>query len=269
MQKIKDFGKLVKFRVNIIVVLSSIFGYFIASGSESIIFTELLGLALGGFFTTGAAHAINQLFETKYDGIMSRTVDRPLPTGRMTKWEVISYATIIIGMSSLLIYSFIYTPLKRITPLAVVVGAIPGALPPTIGYIAVTGEFNNLALLLFLFQFVWQFPHFWSIAWIWNDEYNKAGYDLLPFKNGRTYKNALFTFLSSMILIPTLFLFYSFGHINIYILVVSIFATFWFIYRAYVFYKKPDISMAKRLMLGSVIYLPIIQLIFLIAFWNN
>ncbi len=287
MQIIKDFGKLIKFRVNVIVVISSIFGYLIGNGAHDISFLQILGLSLGGFFTTGAAHAINQIFERKYDAMMSRTKDRPLPTGRMTINQVIFYAiimtiagaisfayfnntlTLVLGISSLLIYSFIYTPLKRITPVAVLVGAIPGALPPTIGYIAATGKIDSLALLLFLFQFIWQFPHFWSIAWIWNDEYTKAGYNLLPTKHGRTFLNAYLTFISSMVLIPTILLFFILGFINVLLLTVLLLVTFWFISKAYYFYKNPEINLAKKMMYGSIVYLPIVQLLFVIAFWNK
>lgn len=286
MQRIKDFSKLVKFRVNIIVVLSSIFGYLIGTGGQNITLGEIIGLSIGGFFTTGAAHAINQIYETPFDAIMSRTNDRPLPTGRMSKNEVIFYAlvmtligaiffwyfnntiTLAIGMGSLFIYSFIYTPMKRVSPIAVIIGAIPGALPPTIGYVAATGHMTNLAILLFLVQFVWQFPHFWSIAWIYNDDYTKAGYDLLPTKNGRTNKNAFLTFLSSMILIPTLFVFYMYGHINILMLAITLILSIWFIIKAYDFYRNPDLKFAKKLMLGSVIYLPILQLLFVLFFWK-
>ena len=287
MQIIKDFGELIKFRVNIIVVISSIFGYLIGTEGENISLFQLLGLSLGGFFTTGAAHAINQIFESRYDAIMSRTKNRPLPTGRMAKKEVVLYAfamtllgafffayfnnnlTLVIGMSSLFIYSFIYTPLKRKNPLAVAVGAIPGALPPTIGYIAATGKIDGIAALLFLFQFVWQFPHFWSIAWIWDDEYKKAGYDLLPTKNGRTLRNAYLTFISTMTLMPSISLFYILGFINIFTLIILTLITLWFIVRAFNFYKNPEMHLAKKLMYGSIIYLPIVQLIFVFSFWNK
>ncbi len=287
MQILKDFSNLIKFRVNIIVVISSIFGYLIGAEGTNIYFPQIIGLSLGGFFTTGAAHAINQIYERKFDGLMQRTMNRPLPTGRMTKREVIVYAvlmtslgafffayfnnrlTLVIGMASLFLYSFLYTPLKRKSPVAVLVGAIPGALPPSIGYIAASGQIDNLALILFTFQFVWQFPHFWSIAWIYNDEYTKAGYDLLPTKNGRTNRNAFLTFISSLTLIPSVLLFYIFGFINIFILITIFIFTFWFIFKAYSFYTNQNMSLAKKMMYSSIIYLPIVQLIFVFAFWNR
>jgi len=285
-QIIKDFGRLIKFRVNVVVVFSSIIGYLIAANGNNIQLSEIIGLMFGGFFTTGAAHAINQLYEKDFDAVMDRTKDRPLPAKRMSVNQVRLYAlimtimgalsfallnntlTLIIGLSSLLIYSYIYTPLKRKSPIAVVIGAIPGALPPTIGYIAFTGYIDNIAIFLFLFQFLWQFPHFWSIAWIWNDEYSKAGYDLLPAKKGRTIKNAYLTFISSLTLIPVLMLFYSNIHINIFYFLLIIMLTFWFNIKAYSFYKNPDVNYAKKLMLSSVIYLPLVQIIFVMAFWK-
>jgi protoheme IX farnesyltransferase len=287
MQFIKDFGKLIKFRVNVIVVLSSIFGYLIGVGSGNVSFYVILGLSLGGFFTTGAAHAINQLIESRFDAEMSRTKDRPLPTGRMKTKHVLFYAilmtllgvfffayftntlVLILGASSLFIYAFVYTPMKRVNAIAVFIGAIPGALPPMIGFVAASNAITDLALLLFLFQFVWQFPHFWSIAWIYNDEYQKAGYNLLPTKNGRTKQNAFITFLSSMLLIPTLLAFYLYGFVGLKITALLVILSIWFIYTAYIFYKTPSLVYAKKLMKGSIIYLPIVQLIMVLLFFNK
>ncbi len=285
MHRIKDFGKLIKFRVNIIVVFSSLLGYFIGSQGENIQLMHIIGLSFGGFFTTGAAHAINQILERKYDAIMSRTKDRPLPTNRMSVKEVTVYATlmailgtlffliftnretVILSVLSLLVYSFIYTPLKRINSIAVIIGAIPGALPPAIGYVAYTGVVDQLAIFLFLLQFFWQFPHFWSIAWIWDEEYSKAGYKLLPLGKGKTYTNAFITFLSSLTLIPLIIYLYINYDINIIYFIAIVILTLLFNYKAYLFFKKPDTVEAKKMMVQSVIYLPIVQIIFVLAFW--
>lgn len=287
MQILRNIGGLMKVRVTTIVVLSSIFGYFIGIGDESVSFLEILGLSLGGFLTTGAANAINQLLEYKRDAKMPRTKDRLLPTGQMSRNQVIFYASVmtalgifffayftniivlILGVGSLLVYSFVYTPLKRFNSIAVFIGAIPGALPPMIGVVAATGAITDLALILFLLQFVWQLPHFWSIAWIYNDEYLKAGYSLLPLKNGRTKQNALVTFLSSMLLIPTLLIFYVYDFVSVQVTALIILLTCWFIYKAYLFYKNPDMISAKKLMKGSIIYLPILQLILVLLIINN
>lgn len=285
MQIIKDFGRLIKFRVNIIVVLSSILGYLIASQGENIKLSHLLGLFLGGFLTTGAAHAINQILERKHDAKMSRTKDRPLPTNRMSVIEVVFYAilmtvlgtlsfifltnktAVLLSVFSLLVYSFIYTPLKRVNSIAVVIGAIPGALPPTIGYVAYTGVIDEFAIFLFVIQFVWQFPHFWSIAWIWDEEYSKAGYKLLPIGRGKTQLNAFLTFISSLILIPIILYLYINFNINIFYFIAIAVLTFMFNYRSYLFYKNPNTLEAKKMMLHSVIYLPVVLIIFVLAFW--
>lgn len=287
MQFLKDFGALIKFKVNLIVVLSAIFGYLIGAANGFISFWEIFGLGMGGFFTTGAAHAINQLYESKFDAVMLRTSNRPLPTKRMERGQVILMAmgmtllgsffflyftntlTFTIGILSLFIYAFIYTPMKRVNVLAVFIGAIPGALPPLIGYVAATNQLTELALLLFVVQFVWQFPHFWSIAWIYHDDYHRAGYHLLPFENGRTKKNALATFLSAILLIPSLLFLYLSRFLNVTVAVIILILTLWFIYRAYIFYKNPNLKRAKNLMLGSVIYLPILQIILVILFLSN
>lgn len=286
MQVLKDFGNLIKFKVNLVVVFTSILGYFIASRGENIQISELIGLSFGGFFTTGASHAINQIIERKYDALMDRTKDRPLPSNRMSTAEVAIYAllmtlcgyisfsifnnglTLFLGMISLLIYSFLYTPMKRIGSVAVAAGAIPGALPPAIGYVAYTGGFDKMAYLLFMIQFVWQFPHFWSVAWLYFDDYSKGGYHLMPSKSGKSSRNAFFTFLSSVVLIPFIIMLYSFNLINAVWIIPIVVITLLFIYRAFRFYKKPERIMARNLMLSSIIYLPVLQILLILAMWN-
>ncbi|MEZ4906277.1 MAG: heme o synthase [Saprospiraceae bacterium] len=256
MRLLKDLGNLIKFKVNLVVVFTSILGYLVASGGRNIDLYQLLGITLGGFFTTGAAHAINQIIERKHDLKMERTNNRPLPSGSMSVMEVAIYAaimvllgylsfslfnnelTLILGMGSLLVYSFLYTPMKRVSPIAVAIGAIPGALPPTIGYVAFTGRIDGLAIVLFLIQFFWQFPHFWSIAWLYFDDYNRAGYQLFPTDSGKSVKNAFYTFISSLTLIPFVFLLFTLSKMNIYAIGLVSVLTLGFILYAYVFYKK-------------------------------
>jgi heme o synthase len=280
---LKDFGNLIKFKVNVIVVFTSIIGYLIASKGHDIDIFEIIGLGLGGFFTTGAAHAINQILERKYDIRMERTKDRPLPAGRMNVKEVIIYAimmiavgyfsfntfnngiTLFLGMFSLVFYSFIYTPMKRVNSTAVAFGAVPGALPPAIGYIAYTNHIDKFTILLFIIQFVWQFPHFWSIAWIYFDDYKNGGYKLMPVDNFRSKNNAKFTFISALILLPFIFLILIIGAVNIFWFIPIFFITVFFMLRAYFFYRNPDDIMAKKLMLSSIIYLPVLLIIILVA----
>ena len=197
--KWQDFKTLVKFRLNITVVLSSVLAYIIvAQGSLNIV--NLLLLTVGGFLVTGAANALNQVLEKEYDSLMKRTQNRPLPMGRMTISEAVLYAgmmalfgitllaffnplTAFLGTFALVSYAFVYTPFKRFSPIAVWIGAIPGALPVLIGTTAFQGEITGLALILFAVQFFWQLPHFWAIGWMSYDDYKLAGYKLLPVKD--------------------------------------------------------------------------------------
>ncbi len=283
---LKDFANLIKFKVNVVVVFTSILGYLIASKGIGIEVNEILGLSLGGFFTTGASHAINQLLERKYDSRMERTKDRPLPSGRMSVKEVIIYAilmiaagfvsfstfnnglTLFLGMFSMVFYSFLYTPMKRVNSIAVAFGAVPGALPPTIGYIAFTDQIDKFAILLFIIQFIWQFPHFWSIAWIYFDDYNNGGYRLMPVDKFRSKRNAMFTFFSAILIVPFIFLILMTGFVNIFWFLLILFITVFFILRAFLFFRNPDDKMAKKLMLSSIIYLPVLLIIILLANWT-
>jgi len=206
--KLQDYTMLAKLRLSILVVFSAVIGYLFAS-PQNLNVTHLLLLALGGLLVTSASNAINQIIERDIDKLMNRTQNRPLPTERMSVVEAI-FAAGTMGISgililtyffnpvsgvlaaiSLLTYAFIYTPLKRISPIAVFVGAIPGALPPAIGYVCATGEIDFVAVVLFSIQFIWQFPHFWSIAWIQFEDYKKAGIMLLPSATGKTRASAL------------------------------------------------------------------------------
>lgn len=200
-QKLTDYGLLVKFKLNLWVVFSAGMAFLTAAGNQ-LNGASLALLAIGGFLVTGAANAINQVLEREYDQQMKRTADRPLAAGRMTVSEAIFAAGLMslagiaclssfnaltgfLGMVSLISYAFIYTPMKRMSSLAVAVGAIPGALPVMIGVVAFSGTLTPLAWFLFGVQFLWQFPHFWAIAWATDEDYKRAGFQLLPTKNGQ------------------------------------------------------------------------------------
>src|SRR5690606_31954709 len=177
-------------------------------------------LLIGGFFITGAANGINQIIERDLDKIMSRTQNRPLPSGKLSLksayilvgiYFTIGFVSLALGtnwlctslsVSSLIVYSFIYTPVKQKSPIAVFIGAFPGALPPLLGWVAATGTITYGAILLFTIQFFWQFPHFWAIAWNAYDDYKKAGFDLLPLNGGKTKANAAQILLYNFLLIP-------------------------------------------------------------------
>ena len=255
---------------------------------ESINWINWLILIVGGFLVTGAANCFNEIIEVDLDKLMSRTQDRPMPAGRMTTGQglVLGLVMGIVGTSmlvrlnletgllsvfSILLYAFAYTPLKQKSPIAVFVGAIPGALPPLIGYIAAIGGQSKIgyvpvdyeiALILFLIQFVWQFPHFWAIAWVLDDDYKLAGFRLLPTKK-RDRTSAIVTFISTLILIPVSLLPTIRGFGGFYIAGVSILAGIAFSYYAYQLMVKLDLPSARRVMFCSFFYIPLVQLVLL------
>ncbi len=254
---LQQFKSLIKFRTDIVVALTSVFGYIIGSKGD-INVLSLFSIFVGGFFITATANILNQIIERDYDKLMSRTAQRPLITksislktaivsgilmsslGFMLLFFFLNSISAIISIVSLIMYAFIYTPMKRISRLSTIMGAIPGALPILIGYVGATGAIDKLALLLFAFQVFWQFPHFWSIAWIWNNDYNKAGYDLLPWKGGKTKFNAQITFISTFFLFPLIHLFYSYNFIGISVYIILLVLSVLFSTVAYMFFKNRD-----------------------------
>ena len=277
---LKDFKNLVKLRLTFLVVFSASICFLIAPESQvEINWINWLKLIIGGFLVTSAANGFNEIIEKDLDKLMKRTADRPLPSGRMTNGQALVlslvmgiFGTFLLGslniltgllsVFSIFLYAFFYTPLKRKSPIAVFVGAFPGALPPLIGYVAAHGQIDHIALILFGIQFVWQFPHFWAIAWVLDDDYKKAGFRLLP-TTKRDRASAVITWVSTLILIPVSLLptYYGFGG-NI-IAVVSIILGLMFSYQAFVLMRKLDIKSAQSLMFGSFIYLPVVQLVLL------
>lgn len=275
--KLKDYAALVKFRLSLLVVFSSGIGYLFATSSTTdwLMFTLL---CLGGFFTTSASNAINQVIEKDFDALMTRTQNRPLPTERMNSIEALLVAgiTAVLGIGilwiyfnqlaalfaavALLTYAFIYTPLKRYSSVAVFVGAIPGALPPLIGYVAATDRLDQVALILFGIQFFWQFPHFWAIAWVAFDDYMKAGYRLLPSSEGRTKFSALQNIIYILVLIPVSMIPFALGITGWISAVIILLTGLVFLYQSIQLYAECSIAAARRLMFGSFLYLPIVQL---------
>ncbi len=276
-QKIKDYAMLAKLRLSFLVVFSAVIGFiFGATGFYNI--TSLFWLALGGVLVTGASNTINQIIERDIDRLMSRTQNRPLPAERMNTIEAILAAGImgiggilvltyffnpisgVLAAVSLLSYAFIYTPLKRISSVAVFVGAIPGALPPMIGYVCATGKIDFVAIMLFSLQFLWQFPHFWAIAWVQFEDYKKAGIMLLPSASGKTRMSAIQNVIYCSVLLVTSMLPYFLGMIglvaNIFIAAVGTM----FLWMAFDHYRKCEDKTARILMFGSFIYLPVMQL---------
>lgn len=281
--KWSDFSKLVKLRLTFLVVFSASISFLIGSKvNGEIIWTNWMMLVIGGFLVTGAANGFNEIIEKDLDRLMRRTVSRPLPSGNMTTGQalVISlimgiFGTYLLGslnpttgylsVFSLLLYAFVYTPIKQKSPIAVFVGAIPGAFPPLIGYVAAHPQIDYIALILFGIQFVWQFPHFWAIAWVLDDDYKLAGFRLLP--TGKRDKiSAIITFIFTLILLPVSLLPTIYGFGGYWIGGISVVASLIFIYQAYMLMINRDIKSAQKLMYGSFFYLPLVQVVLLFDF---
>ena len=233
---------------------------------------------------TGAANGFNEIIEKDLDKLMSRTSDRPIPAGRMATGQALvlslfmgiagtlilvklNFLTGVLSVFSIFLYAFLYTPAKRKSPIAVFIGAFPGALPPLIGYFAAFDkpQISWIPIILFLIQFVWQFPHFWAIAWVLDDDYKKAGFRLLP-TTKRDKVSALMTWLSTIVLIPVSLLPTIMGFGGWIIGAVSLVLGLVFCWFAYNLYKKLDIASAQKVMFGSFFYLPVVQLVLLFDF---
>ena len=291
-----DFSKLIKLRLTFLVVFSASVTFLMGSRMQvsrgdipGIAWGNWLVLIIGGFFVTSAANCFNEIIEKDLDKLMSRTQDRPMPAGRMTTgqglvlglvmgmlgtWLLgkLNLETGLLSVFSILLYAFAYTPMKRKSPVAVFVGAIPGALPPLIGYLAALGRNTHfqpldyqIAVILFLVQFAWQFPHFWAIAWVLDDDYKKAGFRLLP-TTKRDKASALITLLSTLILIPVSLMptFYGFG--GYYVAGISLLIGVYFAYTAFKLFVGTDLESARKVMFASFIYLPVVQLALLFDF---
>lgn len=276
---VKVVAELFKLRLTSLVLFSAAIGYILGSGLS----LNILGIAmicLGGLLVTGASNTINQIIEKDIDKLMPRTQNRPLPTDRISVWSAIVLAGVsgvaglllitlffnplagLLSAISLLSYGFIYTPLKRISSFAVFVGAIPGALPPIIGYVAATGNIDRLAVLLFIVQFIWQFPHFWAIAWLKFEDYAKAGIMLLP-GAGRDRFSAMMSVLFVLLLIPAAIMLLNFGYIGTIGAGVLLLCTLVFLVPAIKLYQSLNEKDAKQLMFASFIYLPVSLIVIL------
>ncbi len=280
LEKSKASFELLKPRLSFLVSFSSVFGY--ALGASRVDWTQMIFLGLGGFFISGASVAINQILEQPLDAMMKRTANRPLPTHRLNSTEAIVWVvltalcgvgllywstnlfTIGLSLVSMLIYAFVYTPLKRVGPIAVFVGAIPGALPPLIGWVAATGSIGFEALLIFGIQFIWQFPHFWAIAWVADEDYKKAGFKLLPGGGKKDLNTAINIMIYTLFLLPLGLLPAYFGLTGITSGVVVTLCGVLFLTQTFSLMKDTSRKSALRIMFGSFMYLPIVQIAFIL-----
>lgn len=272
--------ELFKLRLNLMVVFSSALGYFIGLTSFDIIaFSSLL---TGGFLVTGASNGMNQIIERHSDALMDRTKSRPLPSGRLSPGEswlisslsgaggllmlyfLVNPLTSVLAALSMFIYVVLYTPLKKLTPFSVFVGAFPGAIPPMLGYVAASGTFGLEAGLLFAIQFMWQFPHFWAIAWTVHDDYLRAGFRMLPSAGGKTAYSAFIILFHNLMLLPVSLMPFIFGLSGIVPAVLLLAAGILFSLPAFTLYYTMRDSEARKLMFYSFLYLPLALTILLL-----
>ncbi len=275
--KIKDYFLLIKFTLSFTVVFSCVVCYLLAPGIAYNL-KMVVALFLAGMLVTGSANAINQSVEKDTDAMMKRTGKRPIAAGRMSQAEGYTFAALsgIIGVwmmwyyfnlpsaalsaFSLFLYAFIYTPLKKVNSIAVLVGAFPGALPCLIGWVAGTGEFSGGGWILFGVQFLWQFPHFWAIAWVAHKDYSTAGFKLLPADKGPTKFTALQSIMYSLLMIPFGMLPFYYGMTGVISLWVVVGCNLFMVLQCIRLYIEMDVAAARRVMFSSYIYLPIVYL---------
>lgn len=289
MKKIKDYLLLIKPSLSIMVVFSSVISYLLAPKVVEYNWLMILLLFAGGMLVTGSANAINQVVEKDTDAQMKRTSTRPVAAGRMSVGEGWAFAIVtgalgvfILGYYfnwlsaglaafSLFLYAFIYTPLKKVNSIAVLMGAVPGALPCLIGWAAGDDQLSTGGWILFAFQFFWQFPHFWAIAWVAHKDYSAVGFKLLPANEGPTRFTAIQTIAYSLLLVPVTLLPYftgmcsyedTMGLISIGLVIL---ANLFMIGRCVALYKNMDVSSARKVMFGSYMYLPVVLLALLLS----
>ncbi|TAG99869.1 MAG: protoheme IX farnesyltransferase [Sphingobacteriales bacterium] len=274
--KLKDYIALVKFSLTTMVVFSAVASYQLAPKIKAYDYKMLLLLFLGGFLVTGSANAINQVVEKDTDAKMKRTAKRPIASGRMSEAEGWVFA-IVTGLAgafilyywfnflsaalavfSLFLYAFIYTPLKKVNSISVLVGAVPGALPCLIGWAAGNDDVSAGGWALFAMQFFWQFPHFWAIAWLAHKDYEGAGFKLLPSVDGPTKYSAIQSVIYSLLLIPVGLLPYFTGMSGMGALIIILLANIFMVWQSVRLYREMEAKAARRVMFSSYIYLPVV-----------
>lgn len=274
--KIKVYAAFTKMRLASLVVFSAVVSYMYAAPTINI--WTLMILSLGGFLVTGASNGMNQIIEKDFDKLMDRTSNRPIPSGQMSVMEGLLVVAItgvlgifllwyflnplsgLLGALAMLMYAGIYTPLKRKSSWAVIVGAFPGAIPPLLGYVAVTGQFGLIPGLLFIVQFAWQLPHFWSIAWKLDDDYKRGGFTLLPINGKKDSASAWVILLTALLMIPAGLAPYYFQETSIYSAILITLLALWMVFYAVKLVQTKEDKMALKIMFASFVYLPIVQL---------
>jgi heme o synthase len=280
--KVKDYMMLIKFSLSFMVVFSAVISYLLAPKVVEFDWLHIILLFIGGLLVTGSANAVNQIVEKDTDAMMLRTSKRPVAAGRMQPAEAWAFAIIAIAaglfilgyffnwlsaglaLFSWFVYAYMYTPLKKVSAVSVLLGAVPGALPCLIGWTAGQDELSAGGWVLFAIQFFWQFPHFWAIAWIAHKDYSNAGFKLMPSVEGPTKYSAIQSIIYSLVLIPVGMLPYLVGMSGMMSFYVVLVANLLMLWQSIRLYREMEKKAARRVMFGSYIYLPVVLLALLL-----
>lgn len=279
--KTVGYGRLLKAKLSLLVVFSALVTYLTVATNVS--WYSIIGLVIGGFLITGASNGLNQIIEIKTDALMERTQNRPLPqhvlshvqalvftcciliAGLWVLWNFSGMRSALLGLLSVVLYVCVYTPLKRITPFSVLIGAFPGALPTLIGGVAASSSIEQyrFSMVLFFIQFFWQFPHFWALAWFNHNDYARAGFHLLPSKGGKDAATRFQILFYTSILLPVSVLPFALGFTGVLSTLVAVICGIALVIQAYIFYRLKSDAQAKKLFFVTLIYLPLVQLAFI------
>ena len=281
--KLSDYAQLVKLKLSTLVVVTTAFGYLLALRNHWMeVSAHLMLTLIGAFMVVGSANAFNQVLERDLDSLMERTKGRPLPSGRMGLFEAVfaasflaasgltllalftNWLTVFLSSLAFSLYVFAYTPLKRKTEFCSLIGAISGAIPPVMGWTAVRNELSPDALALFALQFLWQFPHFWAIAWLYREDYQKVGFKMLPVKgdlNSVTRQTVYYTLATILVSVYPLLV----GRVSWFYAVGGSLLGIWFLNSALKFYRQPTKKASKNMLMVADIYLPLLLMLWLLT----
>lgn len=275
--KVRDYMLLIKFSLSFMVVFSAVVSYLLAPDVVAYDWSRIILLFVGGMLVTGSANAVNQAMEKDTDALMKRTAKRPIPSGRMSLTEAWTFAIVAlvaglailadfswlaagIALVSWFMYAYMYTPLKKVSSVSVLVGAVPGALPCLIGWASGQEALTMGGWILFTIQFFWQFPHFWAIAWIAHKDYSNAGFKLMPSVEGPTKYSAIQSVVYSLVLIPVGTLPYLTGMSGLVSFWIVMAANLFMLFQCVRLYREMEVKAARRVMFSSYIYLPVVLL---------
>ncbi len=276
--KLSDYRLLIKFSLSFMVAFSSVISYLLAPKVVAYDWSMIILLFTGGLLVTGSANAVNEIAEKDTDALMKRTANRPLASGRMSTaeawtaalvmlvagmfilWNYFNLLSAVMALVSWFVYAFMYTPLKKVSSVSVLVGAIPGALPCLIGWAAGNDDISMGGWILFAIQFFWQFPHFWAIAWVAHKDYTNAGFKLMPSVEGPTKYSAIQSVIYSLVLVPVGMIPYWFGMSGIVGFWIVLAANLFMVWQCVRLFREMERKAARRVMFSSYFYLPIVLL---------